>query len=138
MYLNDLAYFYYPLPLCLRVGSLQQFPSTLDFISLASAYRGGIASLAAFVRTIGRQTVVKLRSPRYALSKRFAFRQKEISLHRRKIGRAAADNSSRGKSYSKTNGGERSNAATQSTSTPQAPHPFELQAGNGVPFSWGV
>ena len=35
--------------LCLRVGSLQQFPSTLDVISLASAYQGGIASLAAFV-----------------------------------------------------------------------------------------
>ena len=29
---NDLAYFYYPLPLCLRVVSLQQFPSTSDFI----------------------------------------------------------------------------------------------------------
>ena len=47
MYLNDLAYFYYPLPLCLRVGSLQQSLPTLDFISLASAYRGGIAALAA-------------------------------------------------------------------------------------------
>ena len=47
MYLNDLTFFYYPLPLCLRVGSLQQFPSTLDFIRLAGAYRGGIASLAA-------------------------------------------------------------------------------------------
>ena len=40
--LNDLGYSYYPLPLCLRVGSLQQSPSTLDFISLAGAYRGGI------------------------------------------------------------------------------------------------
>ena len=49
MYLNDLAYFYYPLPLCLRFVSLQQFLPTLDFISLASAYRGGIAALAAFV-----------------------------------------------------------------------------------------
>ena len=136
MYLNDLTFFYYPLPLCLRVVSLQQSPSTSDVINPAGAYQGGIAALAAFVRTIGRQTVVKLRSPRYALSKRFAFRQKEISLHRRKIGRAAADNSSRGKSYSKTNGGERSNAATQSTSTPQALHPFELQAGNAIFSGW--
>ena len=49
MYLNDLAYFYYPLPLCLRIGSLQQFPPTLDFIDLAGAYRGGIAALAALL-----------------------------------------------------------------------------------------
>ena len=47
MYLNDLTFFYYPLPLCLRVVSLQQFPSTSDVISLAGAYRGGIAALAA-------------------------------------------------------------------------------------------
>ena len=46
-----MVYFYYPLPLCLRVGSLTQFPPTLDFIRLAGPYRGGIASLAA-VRTI--------------------------------------------------------------------------------------
>ena len=46
---DDLVYSYYPLPLCLRVGSLTQFPPTLDSISLAGAYRGGIASLAAFV-----------------------------------------------------------------------------------------
>jgi hypothetical protein len=51
LYLYDLTSFYYPLPLCLRVGSLQQSPSTLDFISLAGAYRGGIASLAALIGT---------------------------------------------------------------------------------------
>ena len=33
-------------------------------------------------------------------------------------------------------GGERSNAATQSTSTPQALHPFELQAGNAIFSGW--
>ena len=55
MYLNDLAYFYYPLPLCLRVGSLAQFPPTLDSIDLASAYQSGIAALAAFIGTIGRR-----------------------------------------------------------------------------------
>ena len=55
MYLNDLTFFYYPLPLCLRFGSLLQFPSTSDVISLAGAYRGGIASLAAFVCAIGRR-----------------------------------------------------------------------------------
>ena len=54
MYLNDLAYFYYPLPLCLRVGSLTQFPPTLDSIDLASAYQSGIAAPAAFIGTIGR------------------------------------------------------------------------------------
>ena len=47
MYLNDLAYFYYPLPLCLRVVSLAQFPSTSDIISLEGAYQGGIAALTA-------------------------------------------------------------------------------------------
>ena len=51
---DDLVYSYYPLPLCLRVGSLQQFPPTLDSIDLASAYQGGIAALAAFIGTIGR------------------------------------------------------------------------------------
>ena len=54
MYLNDLAYFYYPLPLCLRFVSLTQFPSTSDIISLAGAYQSGIAALAAFIGTIGR------------------------------------------------------------------------------------
>ena len=47
MYLNDLTFFYYPLPLYLRFGSLLQFPSTSDVISLAGAYQGGIAALAA-------------------------------------------------------------------------------------------
>ena len=61
MYLNDLTFFYYPLPLCLRVGSLQQSLPTLDFIS---------------------------------------------------------------------------NAATQGTPTPQAPHFFELQAGNAIFSGW--
>jgi hypothetical protein len=37
------------LPLCLRFGSLQQFPSTLDSIDLVGAYRGGIAALAALI-----------------------------------------------------------------------------------------
>ena len=55
LYLNDLVYFYYPLPLFLRVGSLPQSLSTLDSIDLAGAYQGGIASLAAFVVTVGRR-----------------------------------------------------------------------------------
>ena len=72
--LYDLAYFYYSLlrsrwrlccltdaahplrvPLCLRIVSLTQSPSTFDFIGLAGAYQGGIAALAAFVGTIGRR-----------------------------------------------------------------------------------
>jgi len=44
---DDLTSFYYPLPLCLRVVSLTQSPSTLDFIGLAGAYQCGIAALAA-------------------------------------------------------------------------------------------
>ena len=40
MYLNDLTFFYYPLPLFLRVGSLPQSPSTLDSIDLAGACQG--------------------------------------------------------------------------------------------------
>ena len=34
------------------------------------------------------------------------------------------------------NGGERSNAATQGTPIPQAPHFFELQAANGIFSGW--
>ena len=37
----------FSLPLCLRFGSLTQFPPTSDVIGLAGAYRGGIAALAA-------------------------------------------------------------------------------------------
>ena len=54
-----------PLPLCLRFGSLQQFPSTLDFIRLAGAYRGGIAALAAlFVLSVegGRTALAAVRT----------------------------------------------------------------------------
>ena len=45
--LYDLTLSYYPLPLCLRFGSLTQFPSTLDLYDLAAACQGSIAALAA-------------------------------------------------------------------------------------------
>ena len=34
------------------------------------------------------------------------------------------------------NGGERSNAATQGTSAPQAPHFFELETANAIFSGW--
>ena len=68
MYLNDLTFFYYPLPLFLRVGSLPQSPSTLDSIDLAGACQGAasLRSPRLFALSV---EVVELRSPRlFALS----------------------------------------------------------------------
>ena len=59
-----------PLPLCLRFGSLQQFPPTLDLFSIAGARR----------------------STHYRNSMRC--RWQVIRLHQNKISRAAADNGS--------------------------------------------
>ena len=64
------------------------------------------------------------------------YRQKVITPHLRSDSRAAADARSRGKSYRNNNGGERSNAATQGTSTPQAPHFFEIETANGIFSGW--
>ena len=50
--LYDLTLSYYPLPLCLRFGSLTQFPSTLDLYDLAAACQGGIAALAAVMSAV--------------------------------------------------------------------------------------
>ena len=102
-------------PLCLRFGSLQQFPPTLDFIGLAGAYQGGIAALAAFIGTIGRRKLG-------CTSARSAERQR---MQEAKANRLAPPN-----------GGERSNAATQGTPIPQAPYFFELQAANGIFSGW--
>ncbi len=64
------------LPLCLRIVSLQQFPPTLDVIRLASAYRGGIAALAA-VRTTGNVCTVD-RSKLGCICARSAERQRVV------------------------------------------------------------
>ena len=99
------------LSLCLRVGGLTQFPSTLDFINSVVACQGGIASLAAiFAPSVdGDYTAPEQDS------------------------RAAADDRSRGKSYSSFN------AATPryGQCNRQAPHLFELLARNGKRLSFG-
>ena len=82
------------LPLCLRVGSLQQSPPTLDFISLAGAYQGGIASLAAFIALSvegGRTALTAVRTTENACTAdrrklgctdgRYAERQRVVEVH---------------------------------------------------------
>ena len=49
------------LSLCLRIGSLMQFPSTLDFCCLAFACQSGIASLAARMGAVGRHCCARRR-----------------------------------------------------------------------------
>ena len=93
-----LDYILSPLSLCLRIGSLMQFPSTSDFINLAFACRGGFASLAAI----------------------FALSVDDDYTAPKQDSRAAADSRSRGKSYSRTIGSERSNAATQALQSASA------------------
>ena len=51
--------------------------------------------------------------------------------------RAAADNRSRGKSYSRTNGGERQQYRHAGSCIPEAKSPFEPETANLIPFSWG-
>ena len=53
------------------------------------------------------------------------------------MGRAAADNRSRGKSYSRTNGGERQQYRHAGSCIPEAKSPFEPETANLTPFSWG-
>ena len=53
------------------------------------------------------------------------------------MGRAAADNRSRGKSYSRTNGGERQQYRHAGSCIPEAKSPFEPETANLIPFSWG-
>ena len=51
--------------------------------------------------------------------------------------RAAADNRSRGKSYSRTNGGERQQYRHAGSCIPEAKSPFGPETANQIPFSWG-
>ena len=51
--------------------------------------------------------------------------------------RAAADNRSRGKSYSRTNGGERQQYRHAGSCIPEAKSPFEPETAGQIPFSWG-
>ena len=93
------------LSLCLRFGSLTQFPSTTDFCCSAIACQGGISFLSAiFAPSVD----VDYTAPKQE-------------------SRAAADDRSRGKSYSS------SNAATPryGQCNRQAPYLFECQSRNG-------
>ena len=78
------------LSLCLRFGSLTQFPPTLDLYRFAIACRGGFAGAR--------------RSTHYQDDMHCQM----IRLHQNKMSRAAADSRSRGKSYSSS---KRGNAA---------------------------
>ena len=73
----DLTLSYYPLPLCLRFGSLTQFPPTLDLYRFAIACRGGFAGAR--------------RSTHYQDDMHCQM----IRLHQNKMSRAAADDRSR-------------------------------------------
>ena len=99
------------LSLCLRFGSLTQFPSTTDFCCSAIACQGGIAFHAAiFTPSVD----VDYTAPK-------------------QDSRAAADNRRRGKSYSYTNAA----LPRAGSSNRQAPHFFELLALNGKRVSFG-
>ena len=99
------------LSLCLRFGSLTQFPSTTDFCCSSIACQGGIAFLAAiFAPSVD----VDYTAPK-------------------QNSRAAADNRRRGKSYSYTNAA----FPRAGSSNRQAPHFFELLALNGKRLSFG-
>ena len=99
------------LSLCLRFGSLTQFPSTTDFCCSAIACQGGIAFHAAiFTPSVD----VDYTAPK-------------------QDSRAAADNRRRGKSYSYTNAA----LPRAESSNRQAPHFFELLALNGKRLSFG-
>ena len=106
-----LDYLLSSLSLCLRFAALTQFPPTSDFRCFVFACQGSIASLAAiFAPSVdGDYTAPEQDS------------------------RAAADDRSRGKSYSSFN------AATPryGQCNRQAPHLFELLARNGKRLSFG-
>ena len=103
-----LDYLLSSLSLCLRFATLTQFPPTSDFRCFVFACQGSIASLAAIC----------------ALSIAGDYTAPEQDS------RAAADDRSRGKSYSSFN------AATPryGQCNRQAPHLFELLARNGKRF----
>ena len=52
--------------------------------------------------------------------------------------RAAADNRSRGKSYSRTNGGERQQYRHAGILIPEVPRSFKPETANLIPFSRGI
>ena len=99
------------LSLCLRFVSLTQFPPTLDLYRLAIVCRGGFAALAAIL----------------------CHRQQVITLHLRSDSRAAADDRSRGKSYSSSKRGNAARRQSPSGGTKA------IRAGDcqSKSFSWG-
>ena len=86
------------LSLCLRFGSLTQFPPTLDLYRFAIACRGGFAGAR--------------RSTHYQDDMHCQM----IRLHQNKMSRAAADDRSRGKSSSNSKRGNAALWAVQSAS----------------------
>ena len=86
------------LSLCLRFGSLTQFPPTLDLYRFAIACRGGFAGAH--------------RSTHYQDDMHCQM----IRLHQNKMSRAAADDRSSGKSYSNSKRGNAALWAVQSAS----------------------
>ena len=96
------------LSLCLRFGSLTQFPPTLDLYRFAIACRGGFAGAR--------------RSTHYQDDMHCQM----IRLHQNKMSRAAADDRSSGKSYSNANAA----SPRAGKCNRQASHLFELLACN--------
>ena len=105
------------LSLCLRFGSLTQFPPTLDLYRFAIACRGGFAGAR--------------RSTHYQDDMHCQM----IRLHQNKMSRAAADDRSSGKSYSNSKRGNAALWAVQSASI-AALRAARLQW--ETPFFWTV
>ena len=104
------------LSLCLRFGSVTQFPPTLDLYRFAIACRGGFAGAR--------------RSTHYQDDMHCQM----IRLHQNKMSRAAADDRSRGKSYSNS---KRGNAARRH-SHPGGIKVIRIRDCQSKPFSWGI
>ena len=103
------------LSLCLRFGSLTQFPPTLDLYRFAIACRGGFAGAR--------------RSTHYQDDMHCQM----IRLHQNKMSRAAADDRSRGKSYSNAKRGFAARRQLHSGGI-KVVQARDCQA---KPFSWG-
>ena len=110
------------LSLCLRFGSLTQFPPTLDLYRFAIACRGGFAGAR--------------RSTHYQDDMHCQM----IRLHQNKMSRAAADDRSRGKSYSSSKRGFAARREVQSASIAPlraARLQWRGQGAESLAFSWG-
>ena len=120
------------LPLCLRIVSLTQSPSTLDFIGLAGAYQGGIASLAAAGTTENTCTVDRRKLG--CTCARSAERHPQGVCRIRKAAKLPTAAQQRvvgvGQIVSHPQWRRAKQCRHAGTSIPQAPHSFKLQAAN--------